>query len=245
MRQNSVELAAVGVLAFGLMIAAAPSRAGDNNMIHIKQESLGFGGNSLKVDQSQANDSLVIGPSLATITAVEKNSLITDQPSNLLSSSTAPLAPPNALQKGDGNEAELRMVGNGGVLQLQQDNSTGRPVGEGGTGGNWADLSSSGNDTLGAVIQLGNLNNATLILDGNNAAGLISQYGSDLTARLTVAAGGTGQIIQNGEGSRAELDVIAGSNVTYTQNGDYLQPPAGVTVFATNPGTISITQTGF
>src|SRR5690606_39056972 len=128
------------VLAFGLAIASAPSYAGDNNTIRVKQESFGFGGNSLKIDQSLANDSLVIGPSLATITAVEENSLITDQPSNLLSSSTASLNPPDALQKGDGNEAELRMVGNGGVLQLQQDNSVGRPVGARGTGGNLADL---------------------------------------------------------------------------------------------------------
>lgn len=246
MRKYSAKLAAAGVLAFGLTIVGTPSYAGDNNLIHVKQESFGGGGNSMMIDQSLANDSLVVGPSEALLEAIRSNQLQTDPNASQLRGFPAGESNPAALQRGDENTATLTMTGDGGVLQLLQDNSPGQPAAAG-TGGNTATITATGAGTLGAVIQLGNLNNAALNLNGDSATGLIEQTGGGLTAELTVQPGGSGQIIQNGTNSDAQLAVQSGSSATYTQNGNNLRSvgTAGATVFSTNPGTISITQTGF
>ena len=99
--------------------------------------------------------------------------------------------------------------------------------------------------TLGGVLQNGDQNIASLTLE-ENSKGLISQNGLNNTADLTVQAKASGQVVQNGSDNEAAIVVQSGTNATVTQNGNGLSVnQSALQVFSTNPGTISITQTGF
>src|SRR5690606_13298585 len=83
-----------------------------------------------------------------------------------------------ALQRGERNSASLTLMGEGGVLQILQQNmeNVAEPVP--GLLGNTATMT-AGAGALGAVIQLGDNNLATLNL-GAASAGLIAQNGTNL-----------------------------------------------------------------
>ena len=229
---------AVAAAALGVFAAATDSQAGDGNVIHIKQESPAGSqvGNSLSINQFEANDSLVAGPSVPALLPYLGLTLDT--------AAGGSLRP--ALQRGEGNEATVTMKGDGGTLLLLQDTSPGRSLqaATGGTG-NAATVNTAG-AALGAVIQMGTGNDATLDLD--NSRGLIGQFGTDLTANLSVGDGGNGQIIQVGNGSTAALTVPEGASATYVQIGNGLESvgQTGVQIItATNPGMITINQTAW
>ncbi|NGN44753.1 hypothetical protein G6N74_27225 [Mesorhizobium sp. CGMCC 1.15528] len=220
-----------------LFFCAFPASAGDNNVLKIMQTSpLGaIEGNILSSNQSLATDSLVAGPTQQMIEdALARTLNVGDL--YRMDQATAPYA----LQTGQGNTATLTIEGDGGQLLLLQDNSAG------GTLGNSAQLSAFGADSLGAVLQIGDGNDASLTV-GGGATGLIVQNGSGNANSLTVGSGGSGEIIQTGNGNTFSTSVAANTSVTITQNGNNLSP-AGVTgmqVFSTAPGTVSITQTSF
>ncbi|MFI0848848.1 hypothetical protein [Mesorhizobium sp. IMUNJ 23232] len=222
-----------GILVFG----SFPVFAGDNNVLKIIQTSPpgALAGNSLSSDQSLANNSLVAGPTQQMIEDALDGTLAVGDLYRM-DQATAP----SAVQSGQRNTATLTIEGNGGQLLLLQDNSAG------GTSGNSAQLSAFGADSLGAVLQIGDGNDASLTV-GAGATGLIVQNGSGNANSLTVGSGGSGEIIQNGNGNTFPTSVAANTSVTITQNGNNLSP-AGVTgmqVFSTAPGTVAITQTSF
>lgn len=234
---RSTLLGAAAAMALGAILAAGSSYAGDENTIHLKQESpLGsLHGNTLSVDQSTANRSAVGGPNLP----------VSMSPPELTLDMVAGGTPSAALQRGEGNVATLTMTGDGGTLLLMQDTSPGGALQMPGSGtSNYAEVTTIG-AALGAVVQMGTGNRAELDLD--NSRGLIGQFGTDLNAKLQVGSGGQGRIVQVGHNNRTELMVSAGADVTYSQIGNNLTTvnPAAVQVFATNPGNITITQTGF
>lgn len=242
MRASLVGIAGAAVL--GTTLLAGSSFAGDNNTIYIKQESPAgsLAGNTLSVDQSQANGSLVIGPSPKALSSVFGLSLDT-----VLEGQTQP-----ALQRGDSNFADVKISGtaqgDGGVLVLLQDSSPGATVGflSPGADGNTAKATIAGN-SLGAVIQVGTDNEAQLEL--NNARGLIGQFGTDLKATLVVSPASNGRILQTGSDNEAKMNVAAsGVDATYTQIGRGLTPVnggEGVVISTTNPGNVTITQIGW
>lgn len=232
-------LAAAAVV-FGVFAAANDSLAGDGNLIHIRQESPAGSqvGNSLSIDQSKANDSLVAGPSLPALLPYLGLNL------DSAARSSAP-----ALQRGEGNVATVTMTGPdgnegaGGTLLLLQDTSPGTALQMPNSGtSNIATVTTAG-AALGAIIQMGTGNQANLALD--DSRGLIGQFGTRLTATLNVEAGGNGQIVQIGNRSTAELTVPAGTSATYVQAGNDLATTGVQVITATNPGTITINQTAW
>ena len=231
-------LTLAGIVALGSGFAAAEAWAGDRNTIHIRQESpVGSDvGNALSIDQSNAEDSLVAGPSLPALLPYL----------GLTLDSAASGAPRPALQRGEGNVAKLTMEGAGGTLLLMQDTSPGTSLQIPNSGtSNVATVQTQG-AALGAVIQMGTGNTADLDLD--NGRGLIGQFGTNLTANLRVGENGNGQIVQIGSRNEANLEVPAGASATYMQIGTDLGSvgQTGVQVISTtNPGNITITQTGF
>ncbi|MCA0060436.1 MULTISPECIES: hypothetical protein [unclassified Mesorhizobium] len=225
------------VLASALVLCSSPAFAGDNNVLKIIQTSPpgALEGNVLSSDQSRATGSLVAGPTQQMIDNALGGTLSVGDLYRM-EQETAP----SALQTGQGNTATLTIEGDGGQLFLLQDNSAG------GTLGNSAQLSAFGADSLGAVLQLGDGNDASLTV-GGGATGLIVQNGSGNANSLTVGSGGSGEIVQNGNGNTFSTSVAANTAVTITQNGNNLSPVGvtGMQVFSTAPGTVSITQTGF
>lgn len=225
------------VLAGALVFGSFPVLAGDNNVLKILQTCPpgAIEGNYLSSDQSLATGSLVAGPTQKMIEDALAGTLDVGDLYRM-DQATAP----SAVQTGQGNTAILTIEGDGGQLLLLQDNSAG------GTLGNSAQLSAFGADSLGAVLQIGDGNDASLTV-GAGASGLIVQNGSGNANSLTVGSGGSGEIIQNGNGNTFSTSVAANTSVTITQNGNNLSP-AGVTgmqVFSTAPGTVAITQTSF
>lgn len=227
------------VLVAAMSFVATTAHAGDGNQAYLLQKSPEgtLNGNTLTILQDEADDSLVrgIGPSL-----------IGHLPSYILMqiSGSDPLA---AKQQGEGNSARLELRGSGGELQLLQSAAPWTPwVPGGAAGGNVAEIVASGN-ALGGIIQIGELNQAGMLLEGDDARGLITQLGSSLTAELEVGPGASGTVIQLGRNSDAgTVQVETGTTLTYTQIGSNLRPnQALVQVFSTAPGNITITQTAF
>lgn len=220
-----------------LALGSFPAFAGENNVLKIIQASPHgtLEGSRLSSDQSLASDSLVAGPTQQMIEDARGGRLRVGDLGRM-EQATAP----SALQTGQGNTATLTIEGNGGQLLLLQDNSAG------GTSGNSAQLSAFGADALGAVLQIGDANDASLTV-GGGATGLIVQNGNGNANALTVGPGGSGEIIQNGNGNTFSTSVAANTSVIITQNGSNLSPVGvtGMQVFSTAPGTVSITQTGF
>jgi hypothetical protein len=225
------------ILAASFVAFSTGATAGEGNTLRVLQESSSgsFSGNSLSVDQSRASNSLVLGPNQAMTSALEGKTLTLN---GLQFASDGPDRP--ALQRGEGNSATVVITGDGGQLQLLQDNSK-----AGTSSGNKAEATLA-EGALGGVFQLGDGNEATLKVDPLGK-GLIAQNGNGNFANLVVHGGGEGQIIQNGNANNQPLTVNSNTTVMVTQNGNGLQPvgTTGIQVFSTNPGTISITQTGF
>lgn len=214
-----------------LFLLAAPAVAGNDNQLYVMQQSPEGTqhGNTLMADQSEATGSLIRG--------LNPN-LIGGLASLVLQG--AGVNPEFALQRGEGNEAKLKLHGYGGELQLLQSNN---PLSFSAAAYNTANVVAAAN-AVGGVGQVGTGNTANMEL-GEDARGLITQLGSNLTADLEVGKGGRGRIFQQGTGSSTGLvSVEPGATVTFTQIGDNVAPiNSGLQVLiATNPGNITITQ---
>lgn len=215
---------------------SASAIAGSGNTLRIIQESPngGSAGNSLSVDQSEANNSLVLGPTAAMTSDLQGGTLTirdltpgTDSPDR------------SAIQRGANNIATVMITGDTGQLQLYQDNGEATK-----SRGNIAKAVIDGG--LGAVLQFGDHNQATLDVD-LGGAGLIAQKGNNNWGKLAVGAAGTGALIQNGNGNSYMLSVDPGTRTIVTQTGDGMTTPDNsvLRVYSSNPGTIIINQTGF
>ncbi|WP_343313479.1 hypothetical protein AAIB41_00020 [Brucella sp. BE17] len=221
----------------GIVLFCAFPTFADENVLKIIQTSPSgaLEGNILSLDQSLATGSLVAGPTQQMIEGALASRLNVDYLYR-----QDPASAPSALQTGQGNIATLIMEGEGSQFLLLQDNSAGGAL------GNLAQLSAFGANSLGAVLQIGDGNDASLTV-GSDATGLIVQNGSHNSNSLSVGSGGSGEIIQNGNGNNFSMSVAGNTSVTITQNGNNLSPAgmAGMEVFSMSPGTVAITQTSF
>lgn len=191
---------------------AGTASAGNGNELYLLQEkTFGTEGNTLSVDQSQANGSLIQGLKIGH----------------------------RATQKGDGNLARIIVEGDGGRVNLLQDNSTSRGA------GNSAVVNLSGN-ALATVGQVGANNAATLSVAGALAQGSIFQAGKSNQASLQVSGQkAQGFVTQIGNNNTTGLSVTGpGTTVSYTLIGNNVTnvPGGGVQVY-TNGAAVSITQT--
>lgn len=168
------------VFVAALPLAALPgAAAAGENTIYVLQDSGTGTGNTLIVDQSLANDSVVRGFG-------------------------SPLSP--ATQSGDDNFADLSIEGTGGVIQLLQDNAAVGLPGNAATitvdgdalalvrqegAGNLATVDVSGELAQGGVLQAGSLNDARLTVAGSGATGSITQVGDNNETVLEVLGSGT------------------------------------------------------
>lgn len=156
-------------------ITASPSLAGSNNTVDLLQVSTGQFGNTLTIDQSGADNSLVAGDRLA-------------------------LTP--ARQIGDANSGNITVSGDGGRVAFGQsglgNDAVATVTGLGGLGaieqvgrGNGASLTVESVSALfpseGVIGQFGNRNTATLTVSGTNVRGTLLQTGSNNTNSLNVS----------------------------------------------------------
>lgn len=155
-------------------VAGTTLFAGDNNSVDLLQISTGQIGNTLSIDQSDANNAVLAGDRLA-------------------------ITP--ARQLGDGNVADLTIAGEGGQIGFGQSGqanaATVSILGANGFG-QIEQLGNLNNATLnvdsgsltapadGLIAQFGNRNTATLNVRGTNASGELIQVGSGNTNTLTV-----------------------------------------------------------
>ena len=198
-----------------LAVTALPAVAGDNNILFIEQDSAsGLVGNTLFVDQSQANNSRVAGDA-------------------------AGLTP--ARQQGDGNRGDITLEGNGATVIFNQENTgIGLPgeinsatifggdlasivldqqgIGNSGT----LDIGAGGNS--GRLEQIGRDNDGTVTVSGTRNSGVLVQDGDGNTYSLDVDGVDTA--------------------VQWTQIGDNVSGVAGAAaaqVFS-NAGRVTVTQ---
>lgn len=234
------------LLAVVTTLGFTPALAGDENVLVVRQESSigATSSNQLLVNQSGATNSLIIGPGDNLKLNPDLTNLDSQRTTDHVTLTNNP-----AIQKGDNNSASITITGTGGEIQLIQDGTvttSGPIVGTPNDVGNDATIVATGDNTLGAVLQFGDRNIAELELVSDGAQGLISQNGLNNTARLTVGSQGTGQIVQNGNENETILDIPTQNNAIVTQNGNGLTVgQTAFQVFSTNPGTVTITQTGF
>ena len=245
-----------------LILALSPAEAGDGNEIRIIQESGASGpGNTLTVDQSGANNSLVTGLALRQDDLADiLNQLDPSQPFNL--DSLVTLEGP-AIQTGGNNTAILTIsedsgaagtsgvrssLDRRGVIGLYQEND--------GSGANVATVDVT-NNALGSVFQSGGMNTATLSVTGGpfneaQAQGAITQNGINNTANLSVTGvGARSALTLNGNDNDVSLNATGSTNINYTLNGNgvsnmdlgqFETAVPGISVFS-NATTVTITQT--
>ena len=158
-----------------LIVAGSQAGAGENNSIYILQNSSGGIGNSLVIDQSAAQNSLVAGNASGNVPA---------------------------RQTGDGNTAEITLEGEGATVLFSQNNSlTSLVSGNSATisggdlasivlnqrgSGNVADLQVSGLNNSAGLRQFGDNNDGSVLVSGNNNSGNLFQQGDGNSYTLTV-----------------------------------------------------------
>lgn len=192
-------------------ITASPSFAGNENKVDLLQVSTGQFGNTLRIDQSNADRSVVAGDRLA-------------------------LTP--ARQIGNANSGNLTISGEGGTIALGQagvgNDAVAIVTGLGGLGfieqagqGNKASLSVHSDNALfpseGTIGQFGNRNNGTLTVSGTNVRGTLLQTGSNNSNNLSVSGQDSavvfsqiGNNLTNSSGEGVSVFTNAG-NVSITQ----------------------------
>lgn len=169
-------------------------------------------GNTLFVDQSAATGSWVGG--------------------SLSDDST------RARQIGQGNEADIQIVGSGGQVALNQISAD-----TGGIAGNSGDIDLAGSNARASLFQDGSDNSGTLFVNGENAFGSLKQVGdSNIGEMRVIGDSARGTLKQSGNNitGRFKVTGTTGTDVTVIQRGDNLQNPPEVT---SNGGTVIITQT--
>lgn len=192
-------IAATATLGFAL-----PVMAGDNNILFIEQDSSPGGlGNSLFVDQSLANDSIVAGDPAGSMPARQSGGnnigeVTLDGTGGMVIFSqvnTNPFAGANTarIQGGSLSSILLRQdgFGNQGMLDIGAGNNSGSLTQIGND--NSGSVRVSGTDTTGELNQIGDSNAYMLDVTGNGAAVQWNQVGSagaiNTPAQVTTNAG--------------------------------------------------------
>jgi hypothetical protein len=228
---------AVTRLAFAFVICASTvvgAVAGDGNSAAVLQISPAgsTNGNVLVLDQSAATNSTLAGVPFGE--ALNPLSLIAE--TNQLP----------ATQIGEGNHANVTLIGDGATARLLQSTTGGSGIAP--LDGNRATILAN-SAAAASVIQVGLGNEASLTLDPH-ATAVVSQIGnSNLVSDLSVGAGGDATVAQTGNNNTTGAIIVPpGVMLNYTQTGSGLNPigSTGVQVFySTAPGGITITQQGW
>ncbi len=198
-------------------VSGGAALAGDGNFVDLLQISTGQIGNTLSIDQSDANNATLSGDRLS-------------------------LTP--ARQVGDANTAALTIGGNGGQIGFAQtgiaNDATVSILGPNALGliaqtgtGNAANLFVTSLDGAspaeGVINQLGNNNTGTLTVNGVNTSGRLVQIGSGNTNALDVSGADASVVFtQIGNG----LTNPGGDGVSVFTNGS-------VSITQTNFGTLN------
>jgi len=205
-RRIRTGLALASVVAITTAGAAA---AGSGNNASVLQESFANSvtGNSLSIDQTDANGSIIAGAERTGADPDEANRIDSNQGANgneiefltpnapLITADTAGAA----TQSGSGNEATITTGGSGTFVGLRQtgDNNTAGITGTSGQvllfqdgNGNDGTLSTSDGATLASLLQAGNDNTATVTVSGIDSEGVLAQIGSGNTTDLNVDTNG-------------------------------------------------------
>ncbi|MCC1494652.1 hypothetical protein [Cognatishimia sp. F0-27] len=212
----------------------------DNNAIIVTQsapDTLSVG-NTLIIDQSLADDSVVSGVLVSNPVIVPPVAATTGPAAD------APLALVNiplefdtsggALQTGSGNTGNITVSGTGGRAGLLQDGSS-----------NSAIIVSGGDFATTLVAQFGSGNSGNLTIAGSSAFGGLLQNGDSNTGSVSVEGRDAGGILaQIGDGNQTELSVSALDNavVSYTVEGNNVSSVVPANVFSTGGGAVTIVQ---
>lgn len=190
--------------------------AGDGNSVDLLQISTGQTGNTLSIDQSDADNSVLSGDRLS-------------------------LTP--ARQIGDANTANLSIEGNGGQIGFGQSGVANTAdvsiLGPNALGlveqaglSNTALLSVTSTDAQfpaeGLITQVGNRNDAALTVRGSNTSGALVQLGSGNTNALTVDGSNAsvvftqiGRNVTNGTGEGVSVFTNGSVSITQTSLGTF------------------------
>jgi hypothetical protein len=214
---------AIAAATLAALSLATPAIAGDGNTLYI-QQSGSAGTNSLYVDQSAANNSIVAGDIETTGRALQ------DVP---------------ALQDAGNNTAWITLSGDGARVGLRQTDTTlsGLSIGT-----NTAIITGRALATI-LLNQDGYGNHGTITVNGsldNRNHGELLQEGNKNKGTVTVSGSGTSGILsQTGDRNEADLEVVGnGTVVVWTQTGNDITTYDGTTpakVFS-NAGKITVTQ---
>lgn len=230
-------------LVLGLGVAGASAQS---NTITIEQTGIG---NTLSVDQSEASNSTVGG---LTITEGDP-ATYTDSGDPGITATVNPLVVTTnevARQDGVGNSADITISHDGGRAYLDQDTGSGAGL-SGGAIGNIATIGLSADAATAVLGQAGLGNEAHINVTGDlGSSGTILQKGNDNNASLLVEGSrNAGFISQNGDNNDTGLVRVGGvdTSVTYIQQGSNLAPVtpgSGVSVIS-NAASVTITQSSF
>lgn len=221
---------------FIVLASGAIPALGQQNTVYIEQIGLG---NNLVVDQSAAENSQVRGLGKTNTLSLSLGVQSFD--------TEIPFAEA-ARQRGNDNSASITLTGADGEARLDQ---VSRPMSSGSTpglspvGGNSATMNIDGAG-LAAIGQYGTGNTALLTTTGFGSQGLIVQRGNSNEGTLLVEGGASGALFQNGHRNDAGTVTVGGvgTSVTVIQNGNNLAPinGEGVSVIS-NAAAVTITQT--
>ena len=228
----------IGISAAALCaLSASGANAGDRNVLILLQEG---STNSISVDQQGANDSQVGGVAYDSANnAFNRIDLSTNE--------ADALANP-VLQLGERNSADVTLTGEGGTVFLQQQGQAPNTNGI----NNTADItinSTVGGGNLGAVLQAGNDNQATIAINGSQLEANVLQDGNGNVGAVQIGSSNVplsnarATLTQNGNGNNTELQVLGTNNseFNYTINGNNTTTSVPA-VIITNGASVTITQ---
>lgn len=188
---------------------AGAAAAGSGNNASVLQETPATAttGNSLSIDQTAADESIVAGVERTEANPDDADSIFSSQGANgneiefltpgtpLITADTAGAA----TQAGIGNEATITTGGLGtfvGLRQIGENNNAGI-TGDSGQvllfqngNGNNGTLSTSDSAALASLLQEGNGNTATVIVSGTDSQGILAQIGDENATDLNVDTNG-------------------------------------------------------
>ena len=196
------------------LVGGAPVAAQSNSLFLLQESPVGSQiGNVLEIDQRGAQQARIAGFNPARLDELRLD-YGDDGPLYLLGTEDP------AIQRGEGNRAEINITGLGGTaLLVQQGADSG--FGE----DNVAVIEVSGLRALGVIEQSGNNNRGEVVVTGDLSAGTLIQRGDNNTQTLLVESAGTSVVVLQAGGTTVADPVVS--------------------VFSNSGGTIQINQTRF
>jgi hypothetical protein len=235
-----------------VITTAGATTAGSGNNASVLQETpvTATTGNSLRIDQTAADGSIVAGVELTgadldsenVISGIQDDNGDAPDATEFFELGTTMITSDmdgGATQSGIGNAADITVGENGKVVGLRQTQTGGNEIGE----YNKAVITANSGKVL--LLQDGDRNDATLSTSDSAALASLLQDGDDNTASVNVSGTDSqGILAQIGDGNATDLNVdTAGASVSFTVQGNNTSAtlPASV-VSSAGGGQITIIQ---